>query len=375
MVSFTCAISPLTSHSCIFESKIYVPRIENETFVHFSIVRQLTNQESTLIIRYAALRVLELDISLDRKTAEALAAFLLPLRKATRHEIDTDNWMSSLTLKMSSTYSKKSRKAPRDVEKMIHSANSSRVYIENLQLHPIRLSLTFTQEWLDSNPAATEDLLAFQLIRGTTSIVDAPLTFTSFLVGNAFEAPQTLRQIIVSHYNSQLTSQILPLLFNMAILKAPVEFVSNVGSGVVRFFYEPINALVYSPEKFVEGLELGTHHLARGVFTGVVKGCADLTYLLNNNLVTLADEAFADTRRAYQKQIESSRSRTIEDSLSVAGGCISRGFQSGTAGMFEQPAMHMSRHGSVGLVTGMYDGDVFVRLYFLLHSLILLPCF
>jgi hypothetical protein len=140
----------------------------------------------------------------------------------------------------------------------------------------------------------------------------------------------------------------------MAILKGPAEFVSNVGSGVVRFFYEPINALVYSPEKFVEGLNTGTHHLARGVFTGVVKGAANLTYLVNNNLVTLAsDEAFSETRRAYQKQIGLSRTRTIEDSLTIASGCISRGFQSGTAGIFEQPAMHASRHGSVGLVTGM----------------------
>jgi hypothetical protein len=332
---------------------IYTPTIGNEPFVHCSIVRHLNEHESTYVVSYAAIRILPFDISLDRKTAEALAAFLMPLRRARERNIDVEAWITSLTLKMSSYYSKRSRKAPRNVEQMIHSANSLRVYIENLALHPIRINLTFTQEWLP-NAAAADGLIIFQLVRGTASIADAPITFTSFLVGNAFESPQSLRQIILAHYNSQLTSQILPLIFNMAILKGPVEFVSNIGSGVVRFFYEPINALVYSPEKFVEGLEVGTHHLARGVFTGVVKGAANLTYLVNNNLVTLAsDEAFTDTRRAYQKQIESSRTRTIEDSLTIAGGCIARGFQSGTAGIFEQPAIHASRHGSVGLVTGM----------------------
>lgn len=350
---------------------VFTPKNESEPFVHCSVVRRLNEHESTFVISYAALRILEMDISLDRKTAETLANFILPFRRARERDIDIETWITALTLKMSSNYSQeRSRRAPRDVEKMVHSANSSRLYIENLQLHPIRLSLTFTQEWLDSNPAATEGLIIFQFIRGTASIVEAPLTFTSFIVGNAFESPQSLRGIVLAHYSSQLTSQILPLLFNMAILKAPVEFVSNVGSGVIRFFYEPINALVYSPEKFVEGLELGTHHLARGVFTGFVKGAANLTYLVNNNLVTLAsDEAFADTRRAYQKQLESSRIRTMEESMSLAGACVIRGFESGTKGIFEQPAMYASRHGSVGLVKGRMQCFRISSLLFISHLL------
>eukprot|EP00804_Cyclotella_cryptica_P006412 CCRYP_014275-RB/>CCRYP_014275-RB protein AED:0.05 eAED:0.05 QI:2525/1/1/1/0.91/0.84/13/302/2635 len=332
---------------------VFTPRRDNEPFLHCSIVRRLNDQESTLVISYAALRVLEIDICLDRRTAEILANFLHPFRKAREQDINIEAWMSTLTLKMSSNYSKRSRRAPRDIEKMIHSANSGRLYVEHLHLHPIRISLTFTQEWLEWNPA-TEGLIIFQLIRGMASIADAPLTFTSFLVGNAFESPQSFLGIIQAHYSSQLTNQILTILGSLAILKAPVEFVSNVGSGVIRFFYEPINALVHSPEHFFESLESGTHHLARGVFTGFVRGAANLTYLVNNNLVTLAsDEAFADTRRAYQKQLASSRARSIEDSLSLAGACVARGFQSGANGIFEQPAIYSSRHGAVGLVKGV----------------------
>lgn len=333
--------------------KIFTPQRDNEPFLHCSIIRRLNEHESTLVISYAALRVLEIDICLDRKTAETLANFLHPFRKAREQDINIEAWISTLTLKMSSNYSKRSRRAPRDIEKMIHSANSGRLYVEHLHLHPIRLSLTFTQEWLDWNPA-TEGLIIFQLIRGMASIADAPLTFTSFLVGNAFESPQSLLGIIQAHYSSQLTNQVLTILGSLAILKAPVEFVSNVGSGVIRFFYEPINALVHRPAHFLESLESGTHHLARGVFTGFVRGAANLTYLVNNNLVTLAsDEAFADTRRAYQRQLASSRTRSMEDSLSLAGACVTRGFQSGANGIFEQPAIYASRHGAVGLVKGV----------------------
>ena len=245
---FEIKLDVLHADNFIFNAEhpvlIHAPKIENEPFLHCSIVRRLNYHDSTFIISYAALRVLEIDISFDRKTAETLANFFHPLWQAREQDINTDAWIKSITLKMTSNYSKGTRRAPREVEKMIHSANSGRIYVENLQLHPLRLTVTFTQEWIDSNlykPEATEGLLIYQLIRGTTSITDAPLTFDSFLVGNAFESPLSLLGIILAHYNSQLTSQIIPLLFNMAILKAPVEFVSNVGTGVIRFFYEPIN--------------------------------------------------------------------------------------------------------------------------------------
>jgi hypothetical protein len=78
-----------------------------------------------------------------------------------------------------------------------------------------------------------------------------------------------------------------------------------------------------------------------------------MTSLVNNNLVTLAaDEAFADTRRAYQKQLNVSRARSIEETLSLAGACVARGVQSGANGIWEQPAMYASRHGTFGLVKG-----------------------
>ena len=210
---------------------LFTPSREKEPFAHCSIVRSL-NEHDTLVISYAALRLLEIDISLDRKTAETLANFLYPLRKAREQDINMDTWITTLTLKMSSSYSRRSMLAPRDVEKMIHSANSGRVFVRDLHLHPVRLSLTFTQEWMELSPV-TDGLVIFQVIRGMASITDAPLTFPCFLVANAFESPQSLLSIIQAHYSSELTYQVLTILGSLTMLKAPVEFVTNVGTGVM----------------------------------------------------------------------------------------------------------------------------------------------
>jgi len=261
---------------------------------------------------------------------------------------------------MKTRYSRPNRL--KDIEKNVHTANSGRIYLEKLHLHPIRLSLTFTQEGLEWNPV-TEGLMIFQLIRGMASIADAPLIFTSFVVSHAFESPQTLLGIISAHYSSQLSSQILTILGSLVILKAPADILSNVGTGIKDFFYEPINGLVHGPAEFLEGLESGTSSLARGVFTGLVRGTASVTELVSHNLANLtSDDVFIDERNAYQKKLMQAlrvdASRTIQDSLLVAGTCVAKGFRSGANGIFEQPSIYASRHGTAGLVKGV--GKAFV---------------
>lgn len=201
--------------------------------------------------------------------------------------------------------------------------------------------------------------MIFQFIRGMASIAGAPLTFTSFVVSHAFESPQALLRIIAAHYSSQLTKQIFGILGSLAILGAPADFLANVGTGVRDFFYEPINGLVHGPAQFIEGLEAGTQSLARGVFVGVVRGAANVTEVVNSNLAGLtADDVFIDERKAHQRMLTDAMSRgmgsrTIGDSLYLAGASVARGVKSGAMGIVEQPAIYASKHGPVGFVKGV----------------------
>lgn len=245
-----------------------------------------------------------------------------------------------------------------EVENIVQTANSGRIYFEQLHLHPVRLGLTFTQEWMDWESAG-EGLLLFQFIRGMASIANAPLKFTSFVVGHAFESPQALVRIVATHYSSQLTKQIFGILGSLVILGAPADFISNVGTGVRDFFYEPINGLVHGPAQFLEGLETGTQSLARGVFVGVVRGAANVTEVVNTNLAGLtADDDYIDERKAHQRMLTDAMSRgvanrTITDSLYLAGASVARGVKSGALGILEQPAQYASKYGPVGFVSGV----------------------
>lgn len=183
--------------------------------------------------------------------------------------------------------------------------------------------------------------------------------FTSFVVGHVFESPRTLFRIISTHYSSQLTKQVFGILGSLAILGAPADFISNVGTGVRDFFYEPIQGAVHGPRQFIEGLEAGTQSLARGVFVGVVRGAANVAEAVNSNLAGLtADEDFIDERKAHQRMLtdamsRGATSRSLGDSLNLAGASMARGLKSGFMGIVEQPTLYASKHGPFGYLKGV----------------------
>jgi Vacuolar-sorting-associated 13 protein C-terminal len=191
------------------------------------------------------------------------------------------------------------------------------------------------------------------------SIANAPIVFTSFFVGHVFEAPEALIRIIGTHYSSQLTKQILGILGSLAILGAPADFISNVGTGVIDFFYEPIHGAVHGPRQFFEGLEAGTQSLARGVFVGVVRGAANVSDIVNSNLAGLTtDEDFITERQAYRRMLTDARSRgnatkTLSGSTNLAFASFARSIKSGAMGIVNQPSRYASKHGPVGLLKGV----------------------
>jgi hypothetical protein len=346
--------------SSIHPVMVFCPKLDDtEPLVHMSAVRRLQPKSSSLAFRYVAIRILDIEIYLDRRTAENIASFIQPLGEAQEDQNqDPTDWIADITRGMARFYRRGNDRTSADVDAIVSMANQGRIYIEQLHLHPVRIALTFTQEWMEWTPGS-EGIMIFQFIRGMASIANAPLKFTSFVVGHVFESPQALARIVGTHYSSQLTKQIFGILGSLAILGAPADFISNVGTGVRDFFYEPINGLVHGPAQFVEGLEAGTQSLARGVFVGVVRGAANVTEVVNSNLAGLtADDHFIDERKAHQRMLTDAMSRgetnrDFRDSLYLAGASVARGVRSGAYGIWEQPALYASKHGPIGFVKGV----------------------
>ena len=121
--------------------------------------------------------------------------------------------------------------------------------------------------------------------------------------------------------------------------------------------YHPINGSVHGPEKFWEGVETGSLSLARGVFNGVFRGAANVTGIVNSNLVALTDEHFIEERNAYQRTLtdlnQGDQSKSISDILFLAGTSVAHGITSGAMGLVEEPLENFNKQGTAGFVRGM----------------------
>lgn len=104
-----------------------------------------------------------------RRTAETVARFIEPLTAPNEYRLEEADWVAKLTQASEASFSKPDRRVPKDIETMIHLANSGRIYFERLHLHPVRIGLTFTQEWMDWTPGS-EGMMLFQFIRGMVRV-------------------------------------------------------------------------------------------------------------------------------------------------------------------------------------------------------------
>lgn len=262
---------------------------------------------------------------------------------------DTKKWIHNFTQQTSDEY----RAAGLSFSD--YAINTDRLYIEELHIHPTRITLTFAQDYSSHNTLKGPQLL--QYLRLVPSITDASLILTSFVVSRAFESPSILKDIIRTHYKSQVTQHFFSLIGSLAILTGPADFLQNIGTGVRDFFYEPINGLVHGPAEFIEGLENGSISLVRGVFVGVVRGAANVTGVLNSNLINLTDKGFIDERSAYHRSLlelnRRSKPTAMTDVMALAGESVAHGVVSGAKGLYEEPFENFNKQGTAGFVKGM----------------------
>jgi hypothetical protein len=108
-------------------------------------------------------------ISPNHRTAETIARFIEPLTTPAENRVEEIDWVAKLTQSIEASFTNLDHRVPKEIETMIHMANSGRIYFERLHLHPVRIGLTFTQEWMDWTPGS-ESMMLFQFLRGMVRV-------------------------------------------------------------------------------------------------------------------------------------------------------------------------------------------------------------
>ncbi|KAF1791558.1 Vacuolar protein sorting-associated protein 13, C-terminal [Phytophthora cactorum] len=251
-------------------------------------------------------------------------------------------------------------------DKRFKSNSERRIYIETLQLHPVKiqLSVTILNHYGETEESATglASLVKLPLavtkalLSSTFSQIDSATLYLNALhLNHAFASGAFLMSTVQQHYMLQGMRQIYSLIGAADILGNPVGLVTNLGVGVKDFFYEPAAGLVTSPQEFVLGLSRGTTSLFTHSLYGAFNAASKVTGTLSEGIATLSlDRKYLAERRAQgpRKQVATH----IGTGLIHGTKQLGKGIFAGVTGVITAPAQGAIHGGLPGFIEGVGKG-------------------
>jgi hypothetical protein len=193
-------------------------------------------------IKYLAMRLLELSIQLDSGTIKILLSDLLgTLSFISADELLSSSsphqWASQVNRKL---LSPEGRSGRIDVYHAKVVATASKVYFENLIVHPMKLRLTFVHSPL-SRDLSTNSISSavVHVLTSLAEVDDMKIRLNSFIVSNALESATSLQNRLVAKLVQDLQLQLATIAGSLTIIGSPLGLAHKIGGGVKAFFYEP----------------------------------------------------------------------------------------------------------------------------------------
>ena len=143
-----------------------------------------------------------------------------------------------------------------NAEKVLRKVRlKEKVYIENLVIHPLKVSVSFTSSPVhrkfDGGVLDTQLLNLIRSIGVITTFSDVPIRISSFIACNVLESPDDLMSIVLLKFTRDVQGQLLHLIGSvfgrLDVIGRPADLLSHIGGGVTDFFYEPYQGMALSP--------------------------------------------------------------------------------------------------------------------------------
>ena len=121
-------------------------------------------------------------------------------------------------------------------------ARQPKIFIENFVLHPIKVTVSFTQTVLprkiESTKSHTKALQILSYIPSFVKMDRAVICLKSFIVEDSMESIPSLVSHIKAAFLKDLIGQIAGLAGSLSAVGRPVGMAKNIGGGVHALFYE-----------------------------------------------------------------------------------------------------------------------------------------
>ncbi|KAL9658375.1 hypothetical protein ABK040_015695 [Willaertia magna] len=314
-------------------------------FLHFSLCRTVENNTNINTFPYFSVLMRDARLEIDYVFIQKMVD-LVGILSTDQEQSNTQE--SQIAEKMCK---------PIDVPKS--EADAEKLYFETLELNSVRVHVTFkfNQTGEDnSNPL----LIFFKQLGVTfTKIDNAPMKFNSLILSYPFMSQDALIDKVKKHYIRQATVQFYKIIGSLDIIGNPIGLFSDIGTGVVDFFYEPASAITKSPDEFASGLAKGSMSLLKNSVHGIGNFASKITGNVGNSLAFLTfDKEYNQQRDKHSTQ----KPKDIKEGITSGAKSLFRGFVGGATGIVTQPIKGFQEESVGGLIKGVGKGIIGIPL-------------
>jgi len=357
------------------------PLNETTPWFHMSLVKS-TRFDSLDFFQYFSLLVQDIKVQVETDFIGQILEFVNTLPLATFTAIKaTDDFItlkeSSLSLTKRKELAKKKDEKKQEKDKKKEAAPERRsewesegehiidtkgvqkrmMYFRLFHLNPMKIIFTLSSRTGSSLglPRNAVTVLVDTLLGTVANLDNASLCFNSLYLENPFVSQDYLTQLVSSHYTRQGIQQIYKLLGSTEALGNPVGLFSNVGTGVMDFFYEPAQGIIQSPQAFAKGLAKGTSSLVKNTVYGTFNSVSKIAGAIGKGVATLSfDDEYVKKRQINQR-------KEPKHFISGAGQgafALGKGIFDGITGIVVKPVQGARKDGAKGFAKGIGQGVV-----------------
>ena len=321
-----------------------------------------SGRSSPVCIKYFAMRLLELSFQIDSGTLQLLYLDLVKnlafvSEEETVASRDPSRWMSQINR---SLLDPARQVRPIDVYNAKQAAVTSKVYFEELVIHPMKLRLTYVHSSYTRKANGTESVsfTMLDIISSFAEVENMKVRLNSFHVTNALVSRASLQTRLIAKYTLDLQLQLASIAGSLSVIGSPLGFAHKIGGGVEALFYEPYLGAMESPEDFLIGIGIGTSSLITGVVSGALTSGVNIVNSASRGFSYLsADPEYIRGRATRMQQNQASKGGIMEGLVDGSESLIG-GISSGVSGLFTKPFQEGSKGGVLGFMSGLGQGLV-----------------
>eukprot|EP00249_Psilotum_nudum_P016244 c25743_g1_i1 orf=309-3461(-) len=230
-----------------------------------------------------------------------------------------------------------------------------KVYIENLVVAPIDLTISFSSSpWLSKEDPgdAAQSLLwitGASVQRGLMALVDVegvPVHFRKLMFSHHLASWKEIKGNIARYYTRQLLHEVYKVLGSVGVFGNPMGFMRSLGNGIHDFVSAPARSFIQSPRFFARDIAQGTCSLVSNTVFAISNAATQMSRAARKGVTafTLDHEYLAEMerRREHYFQENSILNELLE----------------GLTGLLQSPVVGAERHGVLGILSGVAVGVV-----------------